>query len=265
MLVTTIIFLLFSNFMKISQKSEGTGVSKVLFIVRTHDGNWKKLEEQASSWLYKIPPTNLIISTSPHISDKVLPTWLKFLEPSIFRNDCPSGHSAGPACVEAKALIAAVSTREIDFSWAFIIDDDVWARPYEIELALENKDPTIAYGTPGCVSDGLFGFCGGGGYAISKFAILNLFRSTNFVNFFDSYMNLTQRTQNCDITTAQMLVNTNIRLKNMKGLHPWEKNETSLSKINNYMKEGNSVLSLHYASGKMFKYNKLFWSRSKGK
>ena len=147
-------------------------------------------------------------------------------------------------------------SNDYNFNWAFIIDDDVLVFPEGIKAFLnENANYSEAYGTPGCGSHNIGGFCGGGGYAISKQAIgLIIEKSGSSKNFLNCYMDKAKELEYSDIVTSWFLQEHGIQLKPMPGLHPWKTDENSLDKIKDYIQKGNPVYSLHYVTGSMKNY-----------
>lgn len=67
------------------------------------------------------------------------------------------------------------------YDWVFVIDEDVFVYPPLLREIISKFSPhqPIALGTLGCGSV-IPGFCGGGGYAISRAAVLSLVAVPNF-------------------------------------------------------------------------------------
>ena len=176
----------------------------VIFVIRSYPKNFgSKLSEQANTWLKELKPEEFIVSASnDKNSDNESQLPPSIPKESVVRMDCPSGHALGPACTEASALIHLWNNSiSNNFNWAFIIDDDVLVFPEGIKAFLnENANYNEAYGTPGCGSHNIGGFCGGGGYAISKQAIgLIIEKSGSSKNFLNSYMDKAKELEYSDI------------------------------------------------------------------
>jgi len=98
---------------------------------------------------------------------------------NVLRSECPDDMGS-ISCKEA-ALITEGAARGAD--WMYVIGEDNYVHTDHVEEFLSNKDPddAVAYGTVGC-GKGVFcrdselfntfgGFCGGGGYIISRAAL----------------------------------------------------------------------------------------------
>ena len=81
-------------------------------------------------------------------------------------------------------------------------------------------NPKTAIGVTGCAAAGIGGFCGGGGYLISKLSVLAMAVDPNFMQLYEDNCRLTQY---CDITTAWMLKthNTEVAADPKTRLHSW--------------------------------------------
>ncbi|CAK0858242.1 unnamed protein product, partial [Prorocentrum cordatum] len=101
---------------------------------------------------------------------------------NVLRSECRDD-MAGISCKEA-TLLSEGAARGAD--WLYIIGEDNYVNTKNVEKWLEDKDPdsAVAYGIVGC-GRGLFcqdvaaynahgGFCGGGGYIISRAALQSL-------------------------------------------------------------------------------------------
>ena len=132
-------------------------------------------------------------------------------------------HGVGLCCQELAALRLAASWDE--FEWVFVIDDDVYARPSVVwDVARSFRDRAgnatgppgaIAVGTVGCAAHGISGFCGGGGYLLSRGAVRH-FSSER------GYMDNCRLTGYCDITTAWLLREQGrVPVATDARFHPW--------------------------------------------
>jgi len=85
-------------------------------------------------------------------------------------------HWEGLTCLEASMHVRIMN--RTDFSWLLVVDDDVYVfvdRLSEL-LGTLDGDRGLAFGSPGCgdCGDGRKGFCGGGGYFLSRRSILRM-------------------------------------------------------------------------------------------
>ena len=104
----------------------------------------------------------------------------------------------------------------------------------------------------------ILGMCGGGGYAISSEVLQRFFAEfESRSQFYETYMKLNKLTHFSDITTSHILrAYTNASLELLDGIHSWFKDEQFV------LKNGKSILALHYASGKMQRYMDIANNRS---
>ena len=207
------------------------GKNKILYIIRSFQGRYKShLSLQARSWMHNLHPDNEAVLVASQYSPEevvtrqeamfsVLPDGLKrtFSTPKCEQNN----HGMGLCCQEANALVTASSDQEFQsFDWVFVIDEDVFVSPAILrEIVLEyNASSLISVGTKGCGAKGVGGYCGGGGYLISRPA---LERTVGSPHFMLKYQNLCNKTQYCDIVTASMLESANTTLLTDHRFHPW--------------------------------------------
>ena len=104
-----------------------------------------------------------------------------------------------------------------------IIDDDVYVWPSVMRNVVTNAashGPDTAVGIPGCVSHGINGFCGGGGYAISKTLIDKMINHQSS-DFMKEYTNHCEKTRFCDITTMAMLKSVGGKVIEDLRMHSW--------------------------------------------
>ena len=137
---------------------------------------------------------------------------------------CPeNNHGMGLCCQEAQALLMASQT---EYDWLFVIDEDVYVDPESLRSIVANMtspSEPVAVGVHGCgnLDQGFLGFCGGGGYLISKQALQNL---VAVPHYYEDYMSYCQHNSTyCDVVTAWMLQNrANVKiLPNETTLHSW--------------------------------------------
>ncbi|KAL7531112.1 hypothetical protein ACHAWF_003635, partial [Thalassiosira exigua] len=205
--------------------------TKILYVVRSFEGRYEsRLSLQARSWMQNLQPENesvMVASQSAPGEGKArlgtmfstLPSGVKstFLTPECELND----HGMGLCCQEAHALVAAARKKEFHpFDWAFVIDDDVFVSTSILREVVANYDHSspVSIGTLGCVSDQVPGFCGGGGYLISRPALEQLVELPNFMS---RYMALCKKTMFCDIVTASLLNTANVTTLSDGHFRPW--------------------------------------------
>ena len=93
--------------------------------------------------------------------------------PILPAKGCGNDHWQQLTCKTGVALQLAHEQLGLgNFSWIFVIDDDVYLHVANVHRVLSNFDPSkiIAVGIVGCGGHLLpgGGFCGGGGYALSR-------------------------------------------------------------------------------------------------
>lgn len=213
---------------------------KILYLIRSIPKYYdNRLKAQFNTWMKLIHANDNILIASDKFNhqDKF---DLKYSIP-----DCPRNHSEGPCCSESNGILKAFN--EYDFDWIFVVDDDVYVYPQmvrEIILRFKNE-PNKSLGTPGCVSKNIIGFCGGGGYAISKKALGKLIGSdqNKFLNDYKKHCDITNF---CDITTADLLKKKNIELIKIPEFKPWGIKKDQEHEI----REG-KIATLHYYGGEL--------------
>jgi len=105
---------------------------------------------------------------------------LVVMEPDDFcKQRYGDNHGKGLTCLEAQMHLKIMN--RTDWQWVLVVDDDVFVFAERFRATLRTIDPHVpeVYGLPGCgdCGGGRKGFCGGGGYIISR---QNLLKMTNF-------------------------------------------------------------------------------------
>ena len=94
--------------------------------------------------------------------------------PVLPAKGCGNDHSAQLTCKTGVALQRAYEQLG-NFSWIFVVDDDLYLHVANVHQVLSHFDPSksIAVGIVGCGPHlcPRGGFCGGGGYALSRPAV----------------------------------------------------------------------------------------------
>jgi len=167
---------------------------------------------------------------------------------NVLRSECRDD-MAGISCKEA-TLLSEGAARGAD--WLYIIGEDNYVNTKNVEKWLEDKDPdsAVAYGIVGC-GRGLFcqdvaaynahgGFCGGGGYIISRAALQSLL--ANGAPALHEIYDATSWPN--DMTTSCQLRKREVRLASGKSMY-----SQPFAKIADYEGMAHSdFLSSHYIS-----------------
>lgn len=118
--------------------------------------------------------------------ESIRKTWANDLEDGALAllqpdSECKSiygdNHDKGLTCLEAKHHLHFMN--RTDFDWLLVVDDDVYVFADRLRATLRQMDPYKAevYGMPfcgDCGGDGRKGFCGGGGYVLSRQSLLKM-------------------------------------------------------------------------------------------
>ena len=219
---------------------------KILYIIRSIPKYYDdRLKSQYNTWMQLLTKQDDILVASDNYKHKDKYN-LKYSTPS----NCPRNHGDGPCCSESNAIVKAL--KEIKFDWVFILDDDVYLYPKKVrEILYKYKDNhNVALGTPGCVAANISGFCGGGGYGFSR-KCLEKIVGDDYDKFLKEYKLHCDKTQFCDITTADLAVKKGIKLMNIPELKPW-----GIKKEEKNLIDKNEIATLHYYGGELTKEHK---------
>lgn len=167
-----------------------------------------------------------------------------------------NNHGMGLTCLEAKAHLKLMS--RTDFDWLLIVDDDTYVFAQRLRDTLQGMDvdKKEVYGIPGCgkCAHGLHGFCGGGGYMISR---VNLLRMASLEHgpvpaaiqssFLQSFM---QNPDNdwCDVRFACVAQDAGLKPTAVKGLYGWSISGATKERRIVELKQDAPPLVLHYIS-----------------
>lgn len=220
---------------------------KILYIIRSISKYYDtRLKAQKDTWFNFLTNNDMVLVASDSFKHKNMYN-LNYSTPT----GCPRNHGDGPCCSESNAIVKVFN--EYDSDWIFIIDDDVYAYPPKIREIIKNyiDKPYTALGTTGCVSKGIHGFCGGGGYAFSRKALEKIVN--NKTQFLLDYKKNCDKTQFCDITTADLAKQKGITLKTISDFKPW-----GINKNERHLIDEGKIATLHYYGGGLTKdYKKL--------
>merc|ERR1740121_235159 len=145
--------------------AEGTG--EVLYVIRISSKTQsERLQPILDTWASALPPESLLVVGD--VGSEI---------PKVYgATECPDNHEQGLSCKTGHALALAagmLGSRQ----WVFVLDDDHYVNTTNLEgvLATKNASKLQAFGIPGCgpklCDDHEGGFCGGGGYAVSRAAL----------------------------------------------------------------------------------------------
>jgi len=138
-------------------------------------------------------------------------------------------HWEGLTCLEATNHIEIMNSTLTNFTWLLIVDDDTYVVVDRLTNLLDRLDPhqPAAFGTPYCGNCGKnrTGFCGGGGYFISR---TNLLRMAGLRDrpvlpsvahaFIEHFMQEPDRVW-CDVRFGCVAQDMGLRLINQPGLY----------------------------------------------
>ena len=210
----------------------------ILYIIRSIPKYYdERLNMQFETWMKHLNKNDDVLVASEN-KDHVDKFNLKYSTP-----ECPPGHDVGVCCSESNAIVKAL--KEYEFDWAFILDDDVYVYPEKVRSIISKyKDNyNVALGTPGCISNGVEGFCGGGGYAFSKQALQKIV-SNDYDLFLKEYKISCEKTNFCDITMGELSKKNNIEIINIPEFKPW-----GIDKSEKELITDNKIATLHYYGG----------------
>ena len=242
---------------------------KILYLVRSFPGNYKTvLTYQLNTWMRYLNPTHdsVLVASINEGHDEMIASVLELQDLNFtLPTGCSNNHGVGLCCQESNALKESVE--KYDFDWMVVIDDDVYLWPSVMrDLVLDYRDsPMEAIGTLGCVAKDVSGFCGGGGYILSREMVK---KATAQDDFLHKYAGNCAITEFCDITTAWAIKEVGASLVSDPRLMPWgwtvphedhqeeKKNDYDLLMTEKMVElvdriKHREVASLHYRGGGM--------------
>ena len=225
---------------------------RMLWVIRTYEGRYlSHVALQNSSWMHRLRKgrDTVLLASQMHRDETYAESESRSRretgigsalvnQPACSYND----HGLGLCCQELSALQRAAT---LDFDWVFVIDDDVFAAPDIVwDVARDHCNAgEIGVGTLGCVSKEIVGFCGGGGYLLSKTAVQLVARTST-----ESYMENCKRTAYCDITTAWALKRGNAKLLTDQRFRPWGLSARDKQQAPELISK-REIATLHYYGG----------------
>eukprot|EP00434_Breviolum_minutum_P003250 symbB.v1.2.002861.t1/scaffold130.1/size334612/12 len=214
------------------------GNSGILFIIRTRKQNLDtRLRAINETWFVDVQQSSsdalLVVGNyeipNPPVSQAIM---------------CSNDHGMGLTCMTVYALELANRLRD-HFAWFFVVDDDLYMNRENANLALSAFDPSteIALGIPGCgthLCNSKGGFCGGGGYVLSRGAMKHIM-SPDVEAFNKDFMSHLAGGHGeevyDDVTVGCLVQRHHIRYEHLKGLYGWKLNgDTSTIPNSEYKK-----------------------------
>ena len=210
----------------------------VLYVLRSHSKNYgTKVVATLDTWAKDVNNSG---------TDSLLMVGDKASEnpPILPAKGCGNDHWQQLTCKTGVALQLAHEQLGLgNFSWIFVIDDDVYLHVANVHRVLSNFDPSkiIAVGIVGCGGHLLpgGGFCGGGGYALSRPAMEKIMAQGEPAFQKDlmepSHLAKERNGQAWDdISFSKLLRRHHIPMLQMKGLYGWrlegaQRNKSSLN------------------------------------
>ena len=166
-------------------------------------------------------------------------------------------HERGLTCLEANAHTEIMN--RTDFSWLLVVDDDTYVVIDRLTNLLDTLDPRRlhAFGVPGCgnCGGGRKGFCGGGGYFLSRQSLLHMAGMSDVSGgrvlasvsqaFVSHFMEEPDNIW-CDVRFACVAQDKGLRLVDVKGMYGNHiEDGKSLSQIIRLKKEDPPALVFH--------------------
>lgn len=209
------------SMLRVASRS-GKNKEDILYVVRTWHKNYEtRLPSILKTWASPLDRSSLLIVGDQELKDPVVHA----------ANGCLSDHHVGLTCKTGHSL--ALAAEQIgDRSWVFVIDDDVYVNTSNLEGLLKERDASalVALGIPGCgtphCDDHQGGFCGGGGYALSRAALKALVDKPTATEFQNELLDMTKvyypgETPWDDITTTCLMKRRGITVERIDGLYGW--------------------------------------------
>lgn len=136
-------------------------------------------------------------------------------------------HWQGLTCLEAKNHVQLMN--RTDFEWLLVVDDDTYVFPDRLRETLRQMDASKeeVYGAPFCgdCGQGRKGFCGGGGYVLSRQSLLKLASSTTAPvsresgEAFVQHMMSPPNSEWCDVRFACVVQDKGLKVVGVEGLY----------------------------------------------
>jgi len=153
-------------------------------------------------------------------------------KPKIYAaKECASDHWEGLICKTGHAFALAAKMMD-HHDWVMFLDDDVYVNTSNLEKELQkhNASQLVALGIPGCgtphCQDKGGGFCGGGGYAISKLALQAFVDKLEPSQFAAEMLHFRQTvwpeaSPADDVISTCLMKERGIKVEQLRGLYGW--------------------------------------------
>lgn len=215
-----------SNSLDVAMKPRSR--SNILYVIRTWHKNYDtRVPSIMKTWASTLDRSSLLLVGDVDLQNPIVHA----------ATGCSSDHHVGLTCKTGHSLALAADMIG-NHPWAFLIDDDVYVNTSHLENVLKKEDPSklVAFGIPGCgtphCDDHEGGFCGGGGYALSRAALKALVDKPTAREFHNELLDMTKvfypgETPWDDITTTCLMKRRGIEIKKMDGLYGWRLPDSS--------------------------------------
>lgn len=173
----------------------------------------------SETWGKDVPEDALMIVADQKTEDHV-PFRLE-------ETDCERGSHDVGCCKFGHAIYLAAQrlNDKHNFEWFYFADDDVYVRPDTMKTQLAKRRITkwpIAKGLLGCANDQCSGLCGGGGFLLNRKGLQKIVGNLTKQQFVRQSMQLCSDCDHWgDLAVSKLIKDRDIKLENMKGLHPW--------------------------------------------
>lgn len=163
-------------------------------------------------------------------------------------------HWRGLTCLEAKGHLHMMN--RTDWDWLLVVDDDTYVFAERLRETLRSMDMSSqqVYGVPGCgnCGQGRKGFCGGGGYIISRQNLLRMASlredgSRDEDAFITHFLHPPDDVW-CDVRFACVAQDMNLRLTGVRGLYGNRNDDYERERQIVDLEVEETPLVLHYVS-----------------
>lgn len=161
-------------------ESSGAEGTRVLIALRTRYQNLHtRLRTTRDTWMQGVGKQDEVIV---FVADPGLKTTHSGTAPTlpgvqVTPIDCPDSHNVGLNC-EMSEVFRLVLPMVVDkYDAFFVVDDDAYLDVPNLKTTVEGVKGPVAFGVWGCTEPPYVGFCGGGGYGLTKEAARQLLHS----------------------------------------------------------------------------------------
>lgn len=154
--------------------------TRVLIVLRTRYQNLHtRMTTSRDTWMQRVGEDDKVLVV---VADPGLKTAKSGNAPTlpgveVTPIDCPDSHNVGLNC-EMSEVFRMVLPMVVDtYDALFVVDDDAYLDVPNLKTAVESEKGPVAFGVWGCTEPPYVGFCGGGGYGLTKEAARQLLQS----------------------------------------------------------------------------------------